>query len=216
MARFQHLIFDLDGTLVDTRADLAAAANVMLERFGLPPQSVEQVSAHIGQGTHALVKRVLGPEHAHLSQDGFTLFMRYYTRHLTDQSLVYPGIPRVLAAVQARGAVLSVLTNKPQAASRGILSGLGLLPFFAVLVGGDTLPSTKPDPSGVWHLQRLSQVSLAQTVLVGDSSIDMQTGRAAGISTCGVGWGLGAEGLAEHVPEFVVDSAEDLLAVLEG
>ena len=216
MARFQHLIFDLDGTLVDTRADLAAAANFMLERFGLPPQSVGQVSAYIGQGAHVLVERVFGPEYAHLSAAGFAVFMRYYAQHLVDQSVVYPGIIRVLSTAQARGAVLSVLTNKPEAASRAILSGLGLTPFFAVLVGGDTLPVTKPDPSGVWHLQRVTDMPLAQTVLIGDSSTDMKTGRAAGIMTCGVGWGFGAEGLAECAPDFVVDSAEDLLAVLEG
>lgn len=216
MARFQHLIFDLDGTLVDTRADLVAAANVMLERFGLPPRSVDQVSGHIGQGARVLVERVLGPEHSQLAAAGFAVFMRYYARHLVDQSVVYPGIPRVLATVQARGAVLSVLTNKPEAASRGILSGLGLLPFFAVLVGGDTLPSTKPDPAGVWYLQRVTEIPLDQTVLIGDSSIDMQTGRAAGVATCGVGWGFGVEGLAEYTPEFLVASAEDLLAVLEG
>ncbi len=216
MARFQHLIFDLDGTLVDTRADLAAAANVMLKSFGLPPQSVDQVSAHIGQGAHVLVERVLGPEHAHLAAAGFAVFMHSYAQHLIDQSVVYPGIPRVLTTVQACDIVLSVLTNKPEAASRGLLSGLGLLPFFTALVGGDTLLSTKPDPSGVWYLQRVTEVPLGRTLLIGDSSIDMQTGRAAGIAICGVGWGFGAEGLAEYTPEFVVHSAEDLLTILEG
>ena len=216
MVRFHHLIFDLDGTLVDTRADLAAAANRMLERFGLPPQSVEQVGAHIGQGPRVLVERVLGPAHVHLAAEGFAVFMDYYAQHLVDQSVVYPGITRVLATATARGAVLSVLTNKPQAASRALLSGLELLPFFTVVVGGDTLPKPKPDPIGVWHVQCLSAVPLDRTVLIGDSSIDIQTGRAAGILTCGVGWGFDARGLAESAPDFLVDSAEELLAVLEG
>lgn len=216
MARFQHLIFDLDGTLVDTRADLAAAANCMLERFGLPAQSVEQVGAHIGHGPRVLVERILGPAHAHLAAEGFAVFMDSYARHVADQSVVYPGIRRVLATAQARGAVLSVLTNKPQAASRALLSGLGLLPFFSVVVGGDTLPKPKPDPIGVWHVRRLSAVPLDRTVLIGDSSIDIQTGRAAGILTCGVGWGFDVRGLAEAAPDFLVDSAEELLAVLEG
>ena len=216
MVRFQHLIFDLDGTLVDTRADLTTAANCMLERFGLPPQSVEQVGTHIGHGPRVLVERILGPAHAHLAVEGFAVFMDSYARHVADQSVVYPGITRVLATAQARGAVLSALTNKPQAASRALLSGLGLLPFFSVVVGGDTLPKPKPDPIGVWHVQRLSAVPLDRTVLIGDSSIDIQTGRAAGVLTCGVSWGFDARELAQAAPDFLVDSAEELLAVLEG
>ena len=216
MARFQHLIFDLDGTLIDTRADLTTAANCMLERFGLPAQSVEQVDAHIGHGPRVLVEQILGPAHAHLAAEGFAVFMDSYARHLVDQSVVYPGIRRVLATATARGAVLSVLTNKPQAASRALLSGLGLLPFFRVVVGGDTLPKPKPDPIGVWHVQRLSAVPLDRTVLIGDSSIDIRTGRAAGILTCGAGWGFDARGLAEAAPDFLMRSVEELLAVLEG
>lgn len=214
MSRFRHLIFDLDGTLVDTQADLAAAANFMLEQLDLPPQSVDQVGRYIGHGARVLVERVLGAEHAHQTVHGFALFMQYYTEHLVDQSVVYPGIDRVLLTAQSHGMILSVLTNKPEAPSRGILSGLGLMPFFGRLVGGDTLPTKKPHPHGVVYLQRSTEVSLVETLLIGDSSIDMETGQRAGISTCGVRWGFGPEGLAEYAPEFMVDSAEELVAVI--
>jgi phosphoglycolate phosphatase len=110
--------------------------------------------------------------------------------------------------------LLSVLTNKPEAPSRNILSGLGLMPFFGRLVGGDTLPTKKPHPHGVVYLQRLTEVSLAETLLIGDSSIDMETGQRAGISTCGVGWGFGPESLSQYDPEFTVNSAEELVAVI--
>ena len=89
MLRFRHLIFDLDGTLVDTQADLAAAANFMLAQLDLPPQSGEHVGSYIGQGARVLVERVLGPEHAHRTSHGFELFMQYYAEHLVDQSVVY-------------------------------------------------------------------------------------------------------------------------------
>ena len=214
MPRFRHLIFDLDGTLVDTQADLAAAANCMLEQLDLPRQSVEQVGSYIGHGARVLVEQVLGPEHAHQTAYGFDLFMQYYAEHLVDQSVVYPGIDQVLTAAQAQGLVLSVLTNKPETPSRGILSGLGLMPFFGRLVGGDTLPTKKPNPHGVVYLQRLTEVSLAETLLIGDSSIDMETGQRAGISTCGVRWGFGPAELSQHTPEFMVDSAEELVAVI--
>ena len=216
MSRFRHLIFDLDGTLVDTQADLTAAANCMLEQLALPPQSVEQVGRYIGHGARVLVERVLGAEHAHRTAHGFDLFMHYYAEHLVDESVVYPGIDRVLAAAQSHGMVLSVLTNKPEAPSRGILSGLGLLPFFGRLVGGDTLPTRKPNPHGVVHLQHLTGVPLAETLLIGDSSIDMETGQRAGISTCGVRWGFGPEGLSQYNPEFLVDSAAELLVIIRN
>ncbi len=127
-----------------------------------------------------------------------------------------PGIDQVLSAAQSQGMVLSVLTNKPEAPSRGILAGLGLMPFFGMLVGGDTLPTKKPNPHGVVYLQRLTEVSLAETLLIGDSSIDMETGQCAGISTCGVRWGFGPEGLSQYDPEFMIDSAEELVAMILG
>ena len=214
MPRFCHLIFDLDGTLVDTRADLAAAANYMLAQLGLPIQSVEQVAGYIGQGARVLVERVLGPQHAHLTSAGFEIFMQFYGEHLVDQSVVYSGLDQVLAAAQSHGLVLSVLTNKPAGPSRAILSGLGLTPFFGHVVGGDSLAVKKPDPHGVWFLQRVTRLPLAETLLIGDSAIDVQTGRAAGLAICGVGWGFDADGMNEQRPDFVVDSPAELLDVI--
>src|SRR5262245_11277544 len=210
MPRFAHLIFDLDGTLVDTKADLAAATNHVLAAFGLPPISPPQVADYVGYGARVLVERALGPAHADLVSRGFALFMEYYGVHLLDHTRPYAGIEQLLAAAQAQGIMLSVLTNKPEAASRAIITGLGLAPYFVTGVGGDTLPVKKPDPQGVAYLQRLTGVALSKTLLIGDSRVDCETGRAAGVATCGVRWGFDAEGLAALPPQFVVDKPEAL------
>jgi phosphoglycolate phosphatase len=212
--RFTHLIFDLDGTLVDTKADLAAATNHILAHFDLPQLSVAQVSHSVGHGARVLVERALGPRNAHLVAHGFALFMEYYHAHLLDQTRPYDGIETLLTAASFSGKTLSVLTNKPEAASRAILAGLGLAEYFVTIVGGDTLPTKKPDPQGVNYLRRLTGITLNQTLLIGDSRVDCETGLAAGIATCGVTWGFGAQDFAALPPQFVVDSAEQLRALI--
>lgn len=210
MPRFTHLIFDLDGTLVDTKADLAAATNHMLQALDLPTLTLSQVERYIGDGARVLVERALGSESAHLVSQGFAVFMEYYQAHLLDHTRPYNGIPELLAAAQAQGIMLSVLTNKPEAPSREILTGLGLASLFHAIVGGDTLSVKKPDPQGVMHLQRETGISLAQTLLTGDSRIDVETGRVAGIATCGVLWGFGAQSLLTSPPDLVVNTSEEL------
>lgn len=206
MPRFSHLIFDLDGTLVDTKADLAAATNHMLQELNLPLLSVAQVEGFIGLGARVLIKRALGLERAALISQGFDIFMDYYTLHLLDQTRLYPGIEPLLDAALDQEILLSVLTNKPEQPTQAILSGLGIAEHFSAVIGGDTLQTRKPDPEGVFALQKMARRALAQTVLIGDSGIDVETGRAAGIATCGVTWGFGRDGFEMHPPEFLVDT----------
>ncbi|MSQ46932.1 MAG: HAD family hydrolase [Deltaproteobacteria bacterium] len=214
MPRFTHLIFDLDGTLADTKADLAAATNFMLAALALPTLTLTQVERFVGEGARVLVARALGSQRADLVPRGFTLFMEYYLAHVLDHTEPYPGMRELLAAAHAQGLRLSVLTNKPEVPSRAILTGLGLADFFGALVGGDTLPVRKPDPQGVHDLQRRTGIDLAATLLIGDSRIDMETGRAAGVSTCGVTWGFDVEGVRTGAPRFVVDSVPQLATLV--
>src|SRR5215510_171841 len=210
MPRFAHLIFDLDGTLVDTKADLAAATNHVLTSFGLPQLAVAQVADYVGNGVRVLIERALGPANAGLVSHGFALFMKYYGAHLLDHTRTYTGIERLLAAAQAQRITLSILTNKPEAPSRAIVTGLGLAPYFREIVGADTFPTKKPDPQGVTYLQRLTGIALPVTLLIGDSQVDCETGRAAGVTICGVTWGFGAKDFAALSPQFVVDTPEQL------
>ena len=216
MPRFAHLIFDLDGTLVDTKADLAAAANHMLRELNLPLLSVAQVESFIGLGARVLIERALGQERAHLVADGFALFMDYYDAHLLDQTRPYPGMETLLAAARAQGMSLSVLTNKPERPSRAILSGLGLMDYFSAVIGGDTLPKRKPDPGGIFVLQQAAGHALTETLLIGDSEIDMRTGRAAGIATCGVTWGFGHAGFESYPPTFLAETVPALQRIVVG
>ena len=216
MSRFAHLIFDLDGTLVDTKADLAAATNHMLRELSLPLLSVAQVEGFIGLGARVLIERALGQERTNLVTDGSALFMDYYNAHLLDRTRPYPGMETLLAAARAQGKFLSVLTNKPEQPTRAILSGLGLSGYFSAVIGGDTLPKRKPDPEGIFVLQQAVGRALTETLLVGDSEIDMRTGRAAGIATCGVTWGFGRAGFETCPPTFLVETVPALRQLAVG
>ena len=216
MPRFAHLIFDLDGTLVDTKADLAAATNHMLRELDLPLLSIAQVESFIGLGARVLIERALGQERAALVTDGFALFMDYYNAHLLDRTRPYPGVETLLAVARAQGISLSVLTNKPEQPTRAILSGLGLSDYFSAVIGGDTLPKRKPDPGGIFVLQQAVGRALTETLLVGDSEIDMRTGRAAGIATCGVTWGFGRAGFETSPPTFLVETVAALQEIAVG
>src|SRR5262249_54449967 len=151
-----------------------------------------------------LIERALGPAHNYLVLRGFALFIEYYQAHLLDETRLYQGIAELLSAAHSSGKTLSILTNKPESPSRAILSGLGLADYFTAVVGSDTLPVKKPDPQGVLYLQRLTGIDLKETLLIGDSRVDCETGRAAGIATCGVTWGFGANDFPQLPPQFVV------------
>ena len=212
---FEHIIFDLDGTLIDSRADLSVAVNHVLRTFGLPELPLETVCQYVGEGARVLVQRALGPAQQARLDEGLKVYLAYYGGHLLDHTRPYDGIPEALAALAERSVVLSVLTNKPAAMSRTILDGLGLLSYFAAVVGGDSLALRKPDPAGIEYLLATTRASRARTVLVGDSLIDLHTASAAQIAFCGVAWGLRCADLVAARVDRMVDHPSQLVHIVE-
>ncbi|HWP65160.1 MAG TPA: HAD-IA family hydrolase [Candidatus Limnocylindria bacterium] len=192
----RHVVFDLDGTLVDTGADLVAATNCVLRSFGLPEADAATLLGFVGDGARTLVARALGAERAALVDEGVARFLAYYRVHLLDATRPYPGMTDLLEALHARGVRMSVLTNKAEALSRPILEGLGLMRWLDGLVGGDSLPTRKPHPAGLEHLLARSATAREHALMVGDSPIDRDTARAAGVPFCGVAWGFASAALA--------------------
>src|SRR5436190_13550418 len=186
---YEHVVFDLDGTLIDSRADLAAAVNHVLRTLGVPEIAATTLTGYVGEGARVLIERALGPAHQDVAARALEPFMARYGAHLLDATRPYAGIPEALAVLAGRGVALSVLTNKPVAMSRAILEGLGLASHFTAVLGGDSLAVKKPDPAGIEHLRRITRTPSERMLLVGDSTIDVRTARAGNIAFCGVSWG---------------------------
>lgn len=212
--RYDHVAFDLDGTLVDSRADLAAATNHVLASFGLPLIAPETVHRFVGEGARRLVERALGPAHAARVDEGVARFLAYYADHLLDATTLYPGVVAALDALARAGVVLTVLSNKPAGMSRVVLEGLGVAGRFAAVVGGDSLPTRKPDPAGLALLGRVAGAPPGRTLLVGDSTVDLATAANAGVDFCGVAWGLDPATLRAAGPARMVASAAALVALV--
>ena len=208
------IIFDLDGTLIDSRADLAAAVNHVLRGFAVPELAIEVVTGYVGEGARLLVQRALGAAHSALFDEGLRQFLAYYGAHLLDQTRPYPGVREMLVALAARGMTLAVLSNKPQAMSRTILDGLGLSSHFVAVLGGDSLPARKPDPAGVEHLCALTGVPADRVLFVGDSLVDLRTAAAAAVDFCGVTWGFAPEALRAAMPQRLIGHPHEVLAVV--
>jgi phosphoglycolate phosphatase len=212
----RFVVFDLDGTLIDSSRDLATALNETLERIapGTAPLPLEAVRAFIGDGARALVARSLA--HARLPQpvdEVLPVYLESYERHLLDTTELYPGILEALDGLS--GLTLAVLTNKPGEMSRAILQGLGVAPRFARIYGPADVPARKPDPAGLRAL--LSEVGADPTdaVMVGDSAIDVRTARGAGVRAVGVKYGFDPAGFVTDPPDLVVGHPRELL-VLAG
>ena len=211
---YRHVIFDLDGTLIDSLSDLAAAVNHVRGVMGLPPLVADRVRTFIGEGARRLIERAVGADAPHRVTEGLERFLVYYGEHLLEQTRLYPGMETVLDQLVSNHVRLSVLSNKPVEMSRKILAGLGVMSYFAQVVGGNSLASRKPDPAGVLHLVDATGTGPAQTLMVGDSYIDATTAAAAGVGFCGVAWGFSADTLRAHDVAPIVTNPADLLAIV--
>jgi phosphoglycolate phosphatase len=184
------ILFDLDGTLVDSRLDLARSVNAALREVGLPERPEAEIFGFIGEGSRRLVERAVTPR-LDLLEPAHAAWAKDYAEHLLDNTLPYPGIPELLARLTGP---LAVHTNKPGDFARRILDGLGLSDRFVVVIGGGDVPSRKPDPAGALDILARLQVTADQAVYVGDSRIDAATARAGHFRFIGAAWGFGGEG----------------------
>src|ERR1700730_15738176 len=181
-ARFSEvraLIFDLDGTLIDSKLDLALAVNAALAEMGRGPLAHEQIFSYVGEGAASPLARAIGDRAT--EEDCLRVlefFIKYYSVHKLDHTVLYPGVRETLDALS--GMPMAVLTNKPVGASRGILQGLGLAEIFRIIYGGNSFERKKPDPMGVETILREFGAAPEEVMFVGDSEIDVQTARNAG------------------------------------
>jgi phosphoglycolate phosphatase len=223
------VIFDLDGTLIDSRLDLVHSVNAALRHIQRPELPEEVIASYVGDGAPVLIKRALQGETVDeaLVRKGLEFFLSYYREHKLDHTIVYPGIADTLAAIQnsangtPRGSSfgtprkLAVLTNKPVVPSRAIVEALGLGRFFAQIYGGNSFVTKKPDPEGALKLLDEFGVQSEQAVIVGDSHVDIRTGQNAGMHTVGVMYGFAPHTLADESPDVLVDHPTELATVFQ-
>jgi phosphoglycolate phosphatase len=213
MGDLRRLIaFDLDGTLIDSRRDLADSANALILERGGAPLSEQAIGSMVGDGAATLVRRAFEAAGLQFDDTSLRRFLELYDARLLRNTRPYPGVIEALRAVERRS-VLAVLTNKPLAPTLKLLDALQLAPFFISVIGGDGPYPRKPDPRGLLSLIERHQVPARLTVLVGDSAIDAATARAAGTAFCAARYGFGAAGAA-FLADADIDRAVDLPAVI--
>lgn len=211
------LIFDLDGTLIDSKLDLAHAVNATREHMNMQPLPHELIYSYVGNGAPVLLRRSLGPEATEDQvQQALEFFLAYYREHMLDYTTLYPGVAKTLDALLADGKRMAVLTNKPVRISKAIIEGLGLSKHFFQIYGGNSFEQKKPHPMGIEVLLSESGIDAAKAMMVGDSAVDVQTARNAGIKACGVTYGFQPESLAAEPPDYLIDRFEQLPSVLNG
>lgn len=210
------LVLDLDGTLIDSRADLVAAVNATLEYLGRARLPEAEVARYVGNGAALLMTRALGlpPDDQTLAPAALDYFLAYYSQHKLDATTLYPGVEAGLAALAAAGFRMAVLTNKPVRASREIIAGLGIASWFFAVYGGNSFNRKKPDPLGLTSLVSECGLQPRQAVMMGDSAVDVRTGRNAGTWTLGVSYGLQPETLAAEPPDWTAASFTQAAALL--
>ncbi|HEX9307156.1 MAG TPA: HAD-IA family hydrolase [Anaeromyxobacter sp.] len=204
-------VFDLDGTLVDSLDDLHASVNHALAAVGLAPRTRGEVHGFVGEGARVLLARAVAP-HGELLEPALAAWRPHYEAHCLDRTRAYPGIEALLAGARR---VLAVHTNKPGVMARKIVAGLGLLPRFAAVVGGDEAPR-KPDPTGLLEIMARMGAPPEETVFIGDSRHDVETAHAAGVEMVAVAWGFSTrDELVRAGAMVLVESAAELARWVE-
>lgn len=205
------IILDLDGTLIDSRDDLALAVNLTRQDHGLAPLAVAVVSTYVGEGLRVLIQRAM-PERPEKLEEAILLARRHYAAHLLDRTVLYPGVAEALAELTAMRYPLAILTNKPQEFTEVILDGLRIAPLFAAVLGGRPGARMKPDPAPILDLLASTHTAPDDSWMVGDHFTDLEAGRRAGVRRCFCRYGFGNP--ASESWDLAVDDLRQLAAHL--
>lgn len=226
--RLRLLIFDLDGTLIDSRLDLIKSVNAALRHIGRPELEGDVIASYVGDGAPALMQRAVGEGcHESVLNSALEFFLTYYRQHKLDHTTLYEGVSEVLAELsqpprqgpdhglaqtdqRAIRRKMAVLTNKPVNPSRDILRAFGLSSHFFRIYGGNSFATKKPHPMGVQALLDEAGVLPEEALMIGDSAVDVMTGRNAGLWTCGVSYGFAPHTLSEIAPDVLVDAPREI------
>ena len=207
------LIFDLDGTLVDSKKDLTASVNYIRHQFDLPILTEGEIARFIGNGALMLIRRALGDQATEANvQTALQMFLSYYRAHMLDSTRLYWGVRETLDRLT--DCKLAVLTNKPIHFRCAMLDGLGIYRHFTSIYGGNSFDHKKPDPVGVYQILSDTKGHRERTWIIGDSAVDVRTGRNAGIRTCGVTYGYATETFKDAPPDFMIDNFCDVEALV--
>ena len=213
LSAVRALIFDLDGTLIDSKRDLIFSVNAMLQEMGREQLREDTISSYIGHGAPQLVGRALGNGATEAERErALKFFLAYYEDHKMDSTCAYPGVPEALEKLAAFP--MAILTNKPVRISVRILDGLGLAKYFRAVYGGNSFETKKPDPLGALTILRDLGAAPAEAMLIGDSEVDVQTARNAGTLAAAVNYGFGTHDRATHPADIYLDSLSDLVPLL--
>jgi phosphoglycolate phosphatase len=222
--RIKLLVFDLDGTLIDSAQDLCNSVNAALAQYGRAPLNDPAIASFVGNGAPMLMRRSLaladGIDPVQVDETllagAYAFFLQYYREHKLDFTYAYDGVLEALAALRdlhdTHGGpprTMAVLTNKPVRPARGICEGLGMADYFLHIFGGDSFPAKKPDPQGLRALMQEAGATPDETVMIGDSKVDVETARNAGAWAIGCAFGFGPQNLSELEPDVIVDRASD-------
>jgi phosphoglycolate phosphatase len=211
------VVFDLDGTLIDSKKDLVVSVNATRRHYQMADLEPHTVESYVGNGAPVLIRRAMGegfPEEE--LPNALDYFIGFYRQHALDNTVLYPGARSVVAALAAAGVKQAVLTNKPVRISNDIVAGLGLGDAFFRVYGGNSFPTKKPDPEGLLRLMEEAGAGAAETLMVGDSTVDIQTARNAGCPSCGVTFGFQPETLVDPAPDYLIDTLPELLPLVFG
>lgn len=215
--RLRLFVFDLDGTLIDSKLDLILSVNATREEFGLTRLPEERISGFIGDGARTLIERALEEDaNKDRVEEALWFFIRYYSEHALDHTTTYPGVVEGLDRLSSDGNVLTILTNKPARVSREILERMNLAKHFRVIYGGNSFETKKPGPEGLLRTLEEFSANPEETLLVGDSPVDIETARNAGVWACGVTYGFNSHRLGEAPPDLSVDNLEELADWIES